>query len=67
MSEQKLKPYLVTVREISYSTYRVRAESKDDAMNNYLNGDFIDDSWTKLEADPIDAWADNGDAEGGAL
>lgn len=71
MSEQKLKPYLVTVREISYSTYRVHAESKDDAMENYLDGDYIDNSWTTLEADPIratlDRWADNSDAEGGAL
>ena len=50
-----MKTYRVTVRQTTLEFYQVRARSREEALENWCEGDFVGCDDTHLDSNPIKA------------
>jgi hypothetical protein len=50
-----MKTYIVTVQVHTIERYEVEAETPDEAMENWQDGAFVEDRFSRVEAEPLSA------------
>ena len=50
-----MKTYIVTVQVHAIERYEIEAETPDEAMELWQDGKFLNESFSRLEAEPLSA------------
>jgi hypothetical protein len=53
--KKRVKTYIVTVQVHSLEVYEVEAETPDEAMDLWQDGELLREDFSKLEAEPLSA------------